>query len=64
MHRKFGNNPKWATLEAKVFVCPRTNVVYHTLKSWGILDNMKAEKRVKMSFHDKITSLHEDFSCT
>ena len=61
MNKKFGNNPKWATLEAKVFVCPRTTVVYQTLKSWGILDNIKGEKRVMVSFQDKITSHHEDF---
>jgi hypothetical protein len=60
LHRKFGNNPKWAELEAKVFVVQRTEAVYRVLKSWVILDNMKAEKRVTVSFHDKIASLHED----
>ena len=61
LHRKFGNNPKWAELEAKLFVVQRTDAVYRVLKSWGILDNMKAEKRVNVSFHDKIASLHEDY---
>jgi len=58
---KFTKNPKWATVQAKVFVCPRTPEVYAALKSWGILDNIKGEKRVSVSFHDKVTALHEDY---
>lgn len=61
LHRKFKANPKWATLTATVHVCPRSTEVYSALKSWGILDNVKGEKRVSVSFLDKITALHDDY---
>jgi hypothetical protein len=61
LHRKFGKNPKWATLTVTVYVAPRSPEVYNSLKSWGILDNIKGEKRVTVSFYDKITALHQDF---
>jgi hypothetical protein len=61
LRQKFSKNPKWASIEVKVFVCPRTTEVYAALKSWGILDNIKGEKRVTVSFHDKVTALHEDY---
>ena len=59
--RKFENNPKWAKLSAVVYVCQRNNDSYAALKSWGILDNIKGEKRVTVSFLDKIAALHEDY---
>ena len=61
LHTKFGKNPKWATLTVTVYVCPRSPEVYNVLKSWGILDNIKGEKRVSVSFHDKLSALHQDF---
>ena len=42
--------------------CVPTNPrIYAALKSWGILDNVKGEKRVAVSFLDKMTALHDDF---
>ena len=61
LRRKFAGNPKWARLNVTVYVCARSTESFATLKSWGILDNVKGEKRVAVSFLDKITSLHEDF---
>ena len=61
LHAKFSKNPQWANVEARLFVCPRSEEVYAVLKSWGILDNIKGEKRVTVSFHDKVTALHADF---
>ena len=40
LHAKFAKNPQWANVEARLFVCPRTEEVDAVLKSWGILDNM------------------------
>ncbi|MBZ5782148.1 hypothetical protein, partial [Klebsiella aerogenes] len=31
------------------------------LKSWGILDSIKGERRVTVSFQDKVFALHEDY---
>lgn len=61
LHAKFPRNPKWATLSATVYLCTRTQANYQVLKSWGILDNIKGEKRVTVSFMDKMTCLREDF---
>ena len=61
LHAKFGKNPKWASLTVTVYVCPRSTDAYNVLKSWGILDNIKGEKRVTVSFYDKISALHQDF---
>ena len=35
---------KWARLNVTVYVCPRSTESYATLKSSGILDNVKARK--------------------
>jgi hypothetical protein len=61
LHAKFSKNPQWANVEARLFVCPRSEEVYGVLKSWGILHNIKGEKRVTVSFHDKVTTLHADY---
>ena len=61
LHRRFGKNPKWKNLSCTVYVFLRGNENYSALNSWGILDNIKGEKRVAVSFHDKVTALHEDF---
>jgi hypothetical protein len=62
LHRKFSKNAKWSALSCTVYVFVRSAEVYASLKSWGILDNIKGEKRVVVSFQDKITALHEDFA--
>ena len=61
LHSNFSKNPKWANLNAEVFVCRRTPEVLAALKSWGILDNIKGERRVTVSFQDKVFALHEDY---
>ena len=61
LHARFKNNPKWASLSCTVYVCQRTPENYAYLKSWGILDNVKGEKRVAVSFLDKLVALHQDF---
>ena len=61
LHKKYKKNPKWASLTATIYVCTRNEGNYQTLKSWGILDNIKGEKRVTVSFLDKMTCLREDF---
>ena len=42
-------------------MCFRTSDVYSSLKSWGLLENIKGEARVVVSFADKIAALHDDF---
>lgn len=61
LHKRYPANPKWATITATVYLCHRTAEVYSALKSWGLLDNIKGEARVAVSFADKIASLHEDY---
>ena len=61
LHKKYKKNPKWANLNATVYVCTRTEPNYQILKSWGILDNIKGETRVTVSFLDKMSCLREDF---
>ena len=53
---------KWARLNVTIYVCPRRTELYATLKSWGILDDVKGEQRVAVSCLDKITSLHHTVS--
>ena len=36
----------------------RSQEVFAALKSWGILDNVKGQTRVMISFSEKIFSLH------
>ena len=60
--RKFKNNPKWAKLSAVVYVCQRNNDSYAALKSWGILDNIKGEKRVTVSLPGQDRSLARGLS--
>ena len=44
--RRAMNQPhrKWARLNVTVYVCPRSTESYATLKSSGILDNVRARK--------------------
>ncbi len=61
LHKRFRANPQWASMSVVVYVFQRNTDSYSALKSWGILDNIKGEKRVTVSFQDKITALHEDY---
>ena len=61
LHAIFNKNPKWASLNATLFVCRRTPEILANIKSWGILDNIKGERRVTVSFQDKVFALHEDY---
>ena len=58
LHAKFSKNPQWANVEARSFVCPRSEEVYAVLKSWGILDNIKGGKRVTVSFRGQGSAAH------
>ena len=60
LHDDFPNNPKWQSLTCEVLICKRSFENYRTLKSWGILDNVKGQKRTYVSFQSKMISLHED----
>ena len=61
LHQKFKKNPKWGSMTVTVFVCHRSSEHLAALKSWGILDNIKGEKRVSVSFLDKVVALHSDY---
>ena len=61
LHRKYPKNKLWAFIPAQVLICHRTPEAEHTLKSWGILDNVKGQKRTFVSFASKLFSLHEDY---
>ena len=60
LHEEFPRNPKWAHLTCEVLICPRSFENYRALKSWGIIDNVKGQKRTALSFQSKMLSLHED----
>ena len=49
------------SLAVLVFILQRVMENYNVLKSHGILDNIRGKKRVEVSFHDKVTALHQDF---
>lgn len=61
LHEDFPQNAFWNDLLCEVLVCTRGAENYATLKSWGILDNVKGETRTGVDFVAKICSLHEDF---
>ena len=61
LHQRYKKNPAWMSLSAIVYVVHRSAENYSHLKSWGIMDNIKGEKRVVVSFLDKVTALHEDY---
>ena len=60
LHDDYPRNPKWAELNPVVYVTHRTPEALNSLKSWGILDNVKGQKRVTVSFRDKVVSVHQD----
>ena len=60
LHDEFPKNSKWSSLVAEVLICHRSFANYRHLKSWGILDNVKGQKRTTVSFQSKMLSLHED----
>jgi hypothetical protein len=62
LHDEFPRNPKWAHLTCEVLICHRSFENYRHLKSWGIIDNVKGQKRTTVSFQSKMLSLHEDIS--
>ena len=61
LHADYPRNPLWRTLVAEVLICHRSRENYAVLKSWGVLDNMKGQRRALVSFEQKVLSLHEDF---
>ena len=61
LHRRYPRNRLWSSVLAEVLVCHRSQRNLALLKSWGILDNIKGQVRTKVSFFDKVMSLHEDF---
>ena len=60
-HRRYMKNSLWQTLECKVYVVHDTPEMCASIKSWGIIDNMKGAVRTKMSFQDMVLSLHVDY---
>ena len=62
LHDEFPRNPKWAHLTCEVIICHRSFENYRSLKSWGIIDNVKDQKRTTVSFQSKMLSLHEDIT--
>ena len=60
LHADYAKNPMWASLPCQVLLTVRSQEVFAALKSWGILDNVKGQTRVMISFSEKIFSLHED----
>ena len=62
LHEEFPRNPKWSHLTCEVLICHRSFENYRHLKSWGILDNVKGQKRTTVSFQSKMLSLHEDIT--
>ena len=61
LHRRYPRNAKWSSITGTLLICHRTPTTLHTLKSWGILDNIKGQKRTAVSFANKISSIHEDY---
>ena len=61
LNRKYPKNKLWSAIPAIVLLCHRTVENEQRLKSWGILDNVKGQKRTFVSFASKLFSLHEDY---
>lgn len=61
LSKKYPNNKKWQNINARVFICSRDSENYQWLKSWGIIDNIKGQKRISLSFKDKVCAIHADF---
>jgi len=61
LNRRYPRNKKWSQITGTLLICRRTVQNMQTLKSWGILDNIKGQKRTTVSFANKISSIHEDF---
>ena len=61
IHTRYPKNKKWQEVTGTLLICRRDPRTLQTLKSWGILDNIKGQKRTTVSFCNKITSIHEDF---
>jgi len=61
--RRYPKNPLWKSLKGKLLICHRNAKNLKYLKSWGIMDNVKGEVRTKVSFLDKIMSMHKTGRC-
>ena len=53
-------NPLWRVLSSQVRITLRSQEAFAVLKSWGVLDNVKGQTRVMISFSEKIFSFHEN----
>ena len=60
LHDDYAKNPLCGALPCQVLLTVHSQEVFAALKSWGILDNVKGQTRVMISFSEKIFSLHED----
>ena len=56
----FPQNKMWRVVTGEMIICHRTPENLSRLKSWGILDNVKGDKRRTVTFEQKVTALHED----
>jgi hypothetical protein len=57
----FPKNDLWKRMPCEVMFCRREEAAYKNLKSWGILDNVKGQRRAFLSFEAKMLSLRQDF---
>ena len=62
LHGQYPKNPLWHGVHAEVLVCKRSRQAYAMLKSWGVVDNFKGEKRAYVTFTQKIMSLRDDWT--
>ena len=57
----YPRNAMWSTVTGQLLICHRTAANIQKLKSWGILDNVKGDKRRAVSFEQKVLALHQDY---
>ena len=60
LRHTYPNNPNWQTLTGQFLICRRNASDIDRCKSWGIVDNIKGQRRTTMSFESKILALHQD----
>ena len=58
--RRFPKNPLFQTVTGQLLIVHRNTQTIRRLKSWGIIDNIKGQRRTALSFSAKIHSIHED----
>ena len=61
LRRKYPRNPLWQSVTGQLLIVHRSLDTTRKLKSWGIIDNIKGQRRTAVSFSAKIHSIHEDF---